>query len=66
MQSILTFRGIDKHFGGIHALKDVSFEIEKGQVCALMGENGAGKSTLGKVITGVASHINLTNLRRLF
>ncbi|MDA8409829.1 MAG: sugar ABC transporter ATP-binding protein [Treponema sp.] len=53
MQAILTFHGIDKHFGGIHALKDVSFEIEKGQVCALMGENGAGKSTLGKVITGV-------------
>jgi ABC-type sugar transport system ATPase subunit len=53
MQAILTFRGIDKHFGGIHALKDVSFSIGRGEICALMGENGAGKSTLGKVITGV-------------
>jgi ribose transport system ATP-binding protein len=53
MQAILAFHSIDKHFGGIHALKNVSFDIEKGEVCALMGENGAGKSTLGKVITGV-------------
>jgi ABC-type sugar transport system ATPase subunit len=55
MQPILTLRGIDKHFGGIHALRDVSFDIDKGEICALMGENGAGKSTLGKVITGVIS-----------
>lgn len=53
MQPILSFRGIDKHFGGIHALRDVNFSIERGEICALMGENGAGKSTLGKVITGV-------------
>ncbi len=44
---------IDKQFGGVYALRDVSLSLRKGTVLALLGENGAGKSTLMKILTGV-------------
>lgn len=50
---ILTMKGIDKSFPGVHALDHVDLEVKKGEVHALMGENGAGKSTLMKVLTGI-------------
>lgn len=49
---ILEIRNISKSFGGIKALQDVSFDVLKGRVLALVGENGAGKSTLMKILTG--------------
>ena len=49
----LSFKNVTKRFPGVLALDDVSFDIGKGQIHALMGENGAGKSTLIKVLTGV-------------
>jgi len=49
-QTNLFFDGIQKHFGGTYALRDVSLNIERGGIVALLGENGAGKSTLIKFL----------------
>ncbi len=50
--AVLELTNISKHFGAIHAVSDVSFAIEPGEVVGLMGDNGAGKSTLVKMIAG--------------
>jgi simple sugar transport system ATP-binding protein len=50
--AVLELTNVSKHFGAIHAVNDVSFSIEPGEVVGLMGDNGAGKSTLVKMIAG--------------
>jgi len=45
-------KNVHKHFGSVHAVRGVSFEIERGQVLGILGPNGAGKSTTIRMITG--------------
>lgn len=53
MSALLEVKSIGISFGGIHAVQDVSFQIEKGEILGLIGPNGSGKSTCVNLITGV-------------
>jgi len=52
-EELLRVEGITKRFGGVTALDDVSFSINKGESLTLVGQNGSGKSTMIKIISGV-------------
>jgi branched-chain amino acid transport system ATP-binding protein len=50
---LLSLRAVYKRFGGLEAVKDVSFDVEKGKVHGLIGPNGAGKTTVFNLISGL-------------
>ncbi len=53
MTPAIKISGIQKHYGNVHALKGIDFEIRKGEFFGLLGPNGAGKSTLINIIAGL-------------
>ena len=52
-QSFLEIEGLTKNFGGLRAVNDVGFSMERDQILGLIGPNGAGKTTLLRLITGI-------------
>ncbi|MBM4278719.1 MAG: ABC transporter ATP-binding protein [Deltaproteobacteria bacterium] len=52
-QSFLEIKGLSKSFGGLRAVNDVTFSMERNQVLGLIGPNGAGKTTLLRLMTGI-------------
>lgn len=58
--ALLKVRDLEAAYGGIHALRGVSLEVEEGQIVAVLGANGAGKSTLLKCISSIMKPLNGT------
>ena len=54
-EKLLNIKSVTKNFGGKTALKDVSFELDRGRIVGLLGPNGSGKTTLIKLINGLLS-----------
>lgn len=55
MNVLLDVNNVSMHFGGVHALTDVSFQVMHGELLSLIGPNGAGKTTMLRVITGMSN-----------
>jgi branched-chain amino acid transport system ATP-binding protein len=52
--TLLKFENVSVHYGAIQAIKDVSFEVKKGEIVTLIGANGAGKTTTLRAVSGIA------------
>lgn len=52
MTALLQVKGLNKHFGGLYAVRDVSFDLELGSITGILGPNGAGKTTMFNLLTG--------------
>ena len=53
MDNILQLEKISKEFPGVKAMSDITLNVERGEILAIVGENGAGKSTMMKILSGV-------------
>ena len=53
MAMLLDVKNINVYYGAIHAVKDISFQVEEGEIVTLIGANGAGKSTTLQTISGL-------------
>jgi simple sugar transport system ATP-binding protein len=56
MTALLEVKNVSKYFGNVIALKDISTEVNGGEVTCVLGDNGAGKSTFIKILSGVYQH----------
>ena len=52
MSALLEVNALNKHFGGLHAVKNVSFVLQPGSITGVLGPNGAGKTTMFNLLTG--------------
>jgi branched-chain amino acid transport system ATP-binding protein len=52
MTALLEVERLNKHFGGLHAVRDVSFAVQNGTITGILGPNGAGKTTIFNLLTG--------------
>ena len=52
-EGMLVVEDLNVHYGAIHAIKGISFEVQKGEIITLIGSNGAGKSTILKTISNI-------------
>ena len=53
METVLELKEVNKAFGGVQAVKDMTFKIERHELAGLIGPNGAGKTTIFNLVTGV-------------
>lgn len=54
MESVITVRNLSKNFGGTKAVKNLSFDVYKGEIFGIIGPNGAGKTTTLEILEGIS------------
>jgi len=52
---MISIKGVNKHFGALHVLKDINLDVDRGQVVVVLGPSGSGKSTLCRTINRLES-----------